>query len=136
MMGDVMIQPTMYFYLSNVPMFHGTYYIMEVNHSIKGNSVETSFKGVRISNSSLPKMSDSFVASYRPLFSRILSAALRKKQQLANQVKSEKNFDFKNKGRKNIFTLCYIMKEIYFNPFIIPNIKFIFARYNGIIIAA
>jgi hypothetical protein len=98
MMGDVMIQPTMYFYLSNVPMFHGTYYIMEVNHSIKGNSVETSFKGVRISNSSLPKMSDSFVASYRPLFSRILSAALRKKQQQANEIKSEKNFDFKNKG--------------------------------------
>ena len=95
MMGDVMIQPTMYFYLSNVPMFQGTYYIQEVNHSVKGNSVETSFKGVRISNSSLPKMSDSFVASYRPLFSRILSAALKKKQQVANEIKSEKNYDFK-----------------------------------------
>jgi hypothetical protein len=98
MMGDVMIQPTMYFYLSNVPMFQGTYLIFEVNHNIKGNAIETSFKGVRISNSSLPKMSDSFVASYRPLFSRILSAALRKKQQANNQVKLEKTYDFKNKG--------------------------------------
>jgi len=28
MMGNVMIQPTMYFYLANVPMFEGTYLVL------------------------------------------------------------------------------------------------------------
>jgi hypothetical protein len=101
MMGDVMIQPTMYFYLSNVPMFQGTYLIFEVNHNIKGNAIETSFKGVRVANSSLPKMSDSFVASYRPLFSRILSAAVKKKQEIASKkTTTEKVYQFK--GTDNV----------------------------------
>lgn len=104
MMGDVMIQPTMYFYLSNVPMFQGTYLIFEVNHNVKGNSIETSFKGVRIANSSLPKMSDSFVASYRPLFSRILSAATKKKQQIAKQITTEKVYQFKTNENVTIDT--------------------------------
>jgi hypothetical protein len=104
MMGDVMIQPTMYFYLSNVPMFQGTYLIFEVNHNIKGNAIETSFKGVRVANSSLPKMSDSFVASYRPLFSRILSAAVKKKQPNAKQTTTEKVYQFKGTDNVTIDT--------------------------------
>jgi len=111
MMGDVMIQPTMYFYLSNVPMFQGTYLIFEVNHNIKGNSVETSFKGVRIANSSLPKMSDSFVASYRPLFSRILSAAVKKKQQIQKQTTTEKVYQFKTNENVTIDTGALIAGE-------------------------
>jgi hypothetical protein len=46
-LGNVMIQPTMYFYLSNVPMFHGTYMIEEVSHSITPNNFITNFTGVR-----------------------------------------------------------------------------------------
>lgn len=46
-LGNAMIQPTMYFYLSNVPMFHGTYLIEEVNHSITPNNFVTTFTGVR-----------------------------------------------------------------------------------------
>ena len=100
MMGNVMIQPTMYFYLANVPMFHGTYLIIDVNHSIKGNNVETTIKGVRISNSTLPKMQDSFIASYRPLFSRVLSAAIKRKQLADNKINTEKTYTLKD--AKNI----------------------------------
>ena len=37
---------------------------------------------------------------------------------------------------KNIFDLCYIMLEFIFHLFIIPNIKYTFARYNSIILAS
>jgi hypothetical protein len=77
-LGNVMIQPTMYFYLKNVPMFKGSYWIMDVTHSIKGNSISTSFTGVRISNSSLPNPKDSFMASYKPLFDTLTNVALNK----------------------------------------------------------
>jgi len=76
MMGDVMIQPTMYFYLKNIPMFKGTYLITEVTHNIKNNKITTSFKGARIASSSLPNPKDSFVTSYRVLFEKITNKAI------------------------------------------------------------
>lgn len=89
MMGNVMIQPTMYFYLANVPMFEGTYLVFEVNHSIKSGSMETTLTGVRISNSSIPSLDSSFMSSYRPLFSRLLSSAIKKKQLTNNAISTE-----------------------------------------------
>jgi len=74
-MGNVMIQPTMYFYLKNIPMFKGTYWITEVSHSIKGNVINTSFVGTRIPYTSLPDPKDSFIASYRVLFDKMTSKA-------------------------------------------------------------
>ena len=47
-MGNVMIQPTMFFYLKNIPMFRGSYWITEVSHNIQGNKINTTFKGSRI----------------------------------------------------------------------------------------
>ena len=75
-MGNVMIQPTMFFYLKNVPMFRGTYWITEVNHKIIGNSISTTFTGSRLPRTSLPVAEDSFVANYRPLFEKILNRAI------------------------------------------------------------
>jgi hypothetical protein len=80
-MGNVMIQPTMYFYLKNVPLFRGSYWITEVNHSIKNNGIETSFTGSRIPLQSLPDPKDSFLASYRALFDIISKRAVAKVQQ-------------------------------------------------------
>jgi hypothetical protein len=80
-MGNAMIQPTMYFYLANVPMFAGTYLVFDVSHAIKQGTFETVFTGVRISNSALPSLDSTFMSSYRPLFSRILSSAVKKKQE-------------------------------------------------------
>jgi len=48
MLGDAMIQPTQYFQLEGIPMFSGAYMIIEVTHEIRPNTMETSFKGVRM----------------------------------------------------------------------------------------
>jgi hypothetical protein len=77
-MGNVMIQPTMYFQLKNVPLFKGAYWITEVSHRVEGNSVSTRFKGVRIPKDSLPDPKESFTASYRVLFDKILNSAVAK----------------------------------------------------------
>ena len=74
-MGNVMIQPTMYFYVKNVPMFRGTYWITDVTHDIKPNSVTTKFVGVRMNKAALPDPQESFMAGYRAYFERILNKA-------------------------------------------------------------
>ena len=75
-MGNVMIQPTMYFYLKNVPMFKGTYWITEVSHSIRNNNIVTTFKGARMPYTQLPDPKDSFMSSYRTLFDKITQNAI------------------------------------------------------------
>ena len=74
-MGNVMIQPTMYFYLKNIPMFRGTYWITEVSHNIRNNNIETVFKGTRIPVAALPNPEDSFVSSYKSLLDKITNSA-------------------------------------------------------------
>jgi hypothetical protein len=61
-LGNVMIQPTMYFALRHVPLFYGPYWIMEVTHSVSETDFSTKFKGVRMRRYSLPKV-DNLVAS-------------------------------------------------------------------------
>lgn len=49
-MGSMLIQPTMYFQLRNVPMFSGAYLILGVEHDIRtGGEFTTKFKGTKIS---------------------------------------------------------------------------------------
>ena len=50
MMGCPWIQPLMYFCLNNVPMFRGTYQIINVNHHLEPGNMTTTFKGVRMAN--------------------------------------------------------------------------------------
>ena len=64
MMGNALIQPTMYFNLRYVPMFSGPYMILEVNHSITPGSFMTYFRGVRQPTASLPKI-DNYLQSLR-----------------------------------------------------------------------
>jgi hypothetical protein len=61
-LGNVMIQPTMYFNLRHVPMFYGPYMITDVSHSIQPGRFETIFNGVRQSISALPKI-DNYLTS-------------------------------------------------------------------------
>jgi len=56
MMGNALIQPTMYFNLRYVPMFSGPYMILTVNHSISVGNFETVITGVRQPTASLPKI--------------------------------------------------------------------------------
>ena len=80
-MGNVMIQPTMFFYLKNIPIFRGSYWITQVSHSIKNNNMETSFTGVRMSRNALPNPQDSFTASYRALFETITQKAIARQKE-------------------------------------------------------
>ena len=80
-MGNVMIQPTMFFYLKNIPMFRGSYWITEVSHNIQGNKINTTFKGSRIPYASLPDPKDSFFSSYRVYFDKITNDAVAKVKQ-------------------------------------------------------
>jgi len=90
MMGCVMIQPTMYFYLKNIPIFKGTYLITEVSHNVKGNKITTNFKGTRIPKEALPSFEDSFTSSYKSLFDKITMNALNKfKQETAPKTTTE-----------------------------------------------
>ena len=97
-MGNVMIQPTMFFYLKNIPMFKGSYWITEVSHSIRGNNFTTTFKGTRIPYASLPDPKDSFVSSYRVLFDRLRKNSIQKQNLLeTGQYVNSKNINFNGK---------------------------------------
>ena len=56
--GNVTIQPTQYFQLRYLPMFNGPYLIINVEHEIRPNTIETSFEGVRVPRPTLPPISD------------------------------------------------------------------------------
>ena len=114
-MGNVMIQPTMYFYLKNIPMFKGTYWITEVTHSIRNGSITTTFKGSRMPYTALPDLSDSFMSSYRTLFDKIQKKAINRingKDKVTETTKTITNTD------GNIYTYDAGKKSI-------PNEKFV-----------
>jgi hypothetical protein len=48
MLGNAMIQPTNYFELKNIPLFSGSYIVLNVEHKLTPNHMETVFNGVRI----------------------------------------------------------------------------------------
>ncbi len=114
-MGNVMIQPTMYFYLKNIPMFKGTYWITEVTHSIRNGSITTTFKGSRMPYTALPDLSDSFMSSYRTLFDKIQRKAINRingKDKVTETTRTITNTD------GNIYTFDAGKKSI-------PNEKFV-----------
>jgi hypothetical protein len=61
-MGNMMIQPMMYFQLDNVPMFNGLYMILQVKHTVQANSVSTTFTGVRQPISTVPLVKNAITA--------------------------------------------------------------------------
>jgi hypothetical protein len=64
MMGNAMIQPTMYFNLRHVPMFNGPYMITNVGHTITPGNFETIVEGIRQPIVSLPKL-DNYLQNLR-----------------------------------------------------------------------
>jgi len=55
-MGNVCIQPTMYFSLRHIPMFSGPYLILDVEHNIQPNTMTTTFTGVRVPFHKMPEI--------------------------------------------------------------------------------
>lgn len=49
-LGNVMIQPTMYFVIRHMPMFNGTYMVRNVKHTVTAGKFDTEFQGQRISS--------------------------------------------------------------------------------------
>jgi len=96
-LGNVMIQPTMYFYLKNIPMFRGSYWITEVSHRIQNNNITTTFKGSRIPRASLPDPKDSFVATYRPMLDKIINSAKQKVKNALALESTEKTITYAGK---------------------------------------
>ncbi|MDB4352036.1 hypothetical protein OAA60_01220 [Porticoccaceae bacterium] len=64
MMGNALMQPTMYFNLRHVPMFNGPYMITRVDHTISPGTFETIIEGIRQSTAGLPKV-DGFLQTLR-----------------------------------------------------------------------
>lgn len=58
-LGNVMIQPTQYFQLENVPLFNGAYIILGVEHNIIPNKMTTSFYGTKILKYPVPRVLNS-----------------------------------------------------------------------------
>jgi hypothetical protein len=54
-LGNVMIQPLMYFNLRHVPLFYGPYYIFKVKHVITDDKFTTTFDGSRMPKYALPQ---------------------------------------------------------------------------------
>ena len=54
--GNMMIQPTQYFQLENVPLFNGAYIILSVEHNITPNKMTTSFSGTKLLKYPLPRV--------------------------------------------------------------------------------
>jgi len=62
MLGNMMIQPTQYFQLENIPMYSGAYIILDVEHNISSsNFMTTKFNGVKILKYPIPLNRESAV---------------------------------------------------------------------------
>jgi len=92
-MGNVCIQPTMYFTLRNVPMFNGPYLILDVEHTIQPNTMTTTFSGVRVPFHKLPEIENIVAKLNKKLISRV-----RKKQTQTEQVAEEGGFTVEGKS--------------------------------------
>ena len=58
-LGNVMIQPTQYFQIENVPMYNGAYVILSVEHNVEPNKMTTSFSGMKILQYPVPRVKQS-----------------------------------------------------------------------------
>lgn len=78
-LGNMTIQPTMYFELVGVPMFNGGYIITEVEHTMNAdrNKLKTRFKGTRVGKIGLEMITDSKV-----YYSNVLDLDVEIKEQL------------------------------------------------------
>jgi hypothetical protein len=88
MLGCAMIQPMMYFNLRHVPMFSGSYMILNVNHSITPGGFTTQFGGVRQSIYSLPNPDTYLQSMLTSLLNNVFDFA---KQEKAKQDQKSQN---------------------------------------------
>ncbi len=78
-LGNAMIQPTMYFNLRHVPMFNGSYLIIDVTHTITPGQFETKFTGVRQSVLSYPYTENLLQSINQNLVGKLITAVTQRK---------------------------------------------------------
>jgi hypothetical protein len=72
-LGNVGIMPTQYYLEKNVALFNGFYIIYNVSHNFENNILSTTFKGYRLSKSTLPLVTEPYVTfNKQNYFSQIL----------------------------------------------------------------
>lgn len=130
-MGNVMIQPTMFFYLKNIPMFKGSYWITEVSHSIRAGNFTTSFKGTRIPYKSLPDPKDSFTSSYRVLLDRLVNKLIVKYKKSDLTLKTPFTFTYNGKQFSTDFVELSSVEDIEKIKIQKAGITEFFVPYNG-----
>ena len=79
-MGNVMIQPTMYFNLQHVPMFYGPYMVQSVEHVIDSGNFRTYFTGIRMPVYSIPLITKQIVSINQNLLSDLVQKINRLKE--------------------------------------------------------
>ena len=87
MIGNAMIQPTMYFNLRNIPMFSGPYMITNIQHRISENGFDTTFDGQRQPFYSIPSI-DSLLQS---LTAKILETLKERLDEQDKQINEKNN---------------------------------------------
>jgi hypothetical protein len=87
-LGNALIQPTMYFNLRHVPMFNGSYMIIEVDHTIQPGQFQTKFKGIRQSVYNLPVIDVYLQSINRNLLQKILKVVTQRKDNALQDGKS------------------------------------------------
>ena len=90
MMGNAMIQPTMYFNLRYVPMFSGPYMITGVDHSISQGSFQTRFTGVRQPVANLPLV-DNYLQTLLKSLVKMVKDEIERQKQKESQSGSTSN---------------------------------------------
>jgi hypothetical protein len=109
MMGNALIQPTMYFNLRYVPMFSGPYMILEVNHTITPGMFDTNITGVRQPTAALPKV-DQFIQTLRTNLIKKIQDRIKqesdKEQTTATNVKTQtqQSYDSLSSNQANTFS--------------------------------
>ena len=96
-LGNATIQPLTYFYLRNVPLFYGTYWITNVTHRMSPNTMLTTFKGVR-----QPIISKNDIRKQLLEIFKISSEKISKASQAVNTVITEGILPTSGTLRKNI----------------------------------
>jgi len=79
-MGNMMLQPTMYFNLKHVPMFTGPYMIQSVEHKIEAGRFTTFFEGVRMPIYSIPMIDKQLISINQSIYNNSLSEIKRKRE--------------------------------------------------------
>jgi hypothetical protein len=93
MMGNAMMQPTMYFNLRHVPMFSGPYLIQKVTHAISPGNFETILTGIRQPTASLPKIDEYIQTLKTKLLKTIIDKNKQERKNKESSIKSNKKGD-------------------------------------------